>query len=178
MKQIFSKRWIKILNLALLIVNITALSTLLLVRPTAADSQDNRDIRSVGFLREQLQLTDQQYEQVMVLSERTFRKYNTTMDLLCQANLTLLDEMAQQEPDQEQLRRLTLRIGRMHTNLKNLTVEYFEAVRSICTQEQNAQLASLFRVIMQLQTSCDQCQRQDCPGKEGNSNTGISALIR
>lgn len=167
MKSMFSSRRLRVLNLALLIVNITALATLLLSRPSAADEPQQRDIRSVGFLRQQLHLSDQQFEEVTALSERTFRKYNTTLDLLCQANLALLEEMTRTQPDQIQLRRLTQRIGRMHTNLKNLTVEYFESVRSICTQEQHAQLASLFRVMMQLQTQCDQCERGDCPAREG-----------
>ncbi|GEM_PF-389651 len=160
-------RHIQWLNYALLVVNVTALATILLTASAEGKSdQKRKDIRSIRFLKEQLDLTDEQYYEVVQQSDRTFRRYNYTLDLLCDANISLLEEMARQDPDPVKIERLTRRIGTMHTNLKNLTVEYFDNVRSVCTEDQNTMLASLFKMIMQLEARCEQCNRVDCPRKE------------
>jgi hypothetical protein len=155
MKSSSPSRLIRLLNIALLVVNITALITLLMMNKSAETTETTRDIRSVRFLQEQLDLTEGQYNEVVVMSERTFHRYNRTLEIICRTNFRLLEEMARQEPDHEEMRRLTARVGRLHANLKNLTVEYFEMVRNICTEEQNTKLASLFLDIMQLENQCE-----------------------
>lgn len=166
MKNRRSGQLIRFLNIGFLIINISAFITILLMGQKPLPSLENRDIRSVSFLQEKLLLTREQNQEVLKMSESIFRRYNRTLDLICQNNVSLLEEMAKQEPDQEQLRRLTARIGRMHMNLKNLTVEYFDNVRSICTQEQNARLASLFAQMMQLDLQCQSCSHTECPQKQ------------
>ncbi len=164
-------RW---LNYALLVINVTAFSTILFsVFFSGGGEAQARDIRSLRFLKEQLDLTNEQYYEVVQQSDRTFRRYNYTLDLLCDANISLLEELASQEPDEVQLERMTRRIGNMHTNLKNLTVEYFQHVRSVCTEEQNALLASLFKEIMQLEAQCEQCNRVECPRQERLDQIGF-----
>lgn len=154
MKRSTPPRLIRLLNYALLVVNITALITILLMNKPAETTEATRDIRSVRFMQEQLDLTEEQYNEVVEMSERTFHRYNRTMEIICQTNFRLLEEMARQEPNHDEIRRLTARIGRLYANLKNLTVEYFEMVRSICTEEQNARLAALFLDIMELDNQC------------------------
>ena len=159
-------RLIRLLNYALLVVNVTALATLLFLNRTVEDKESARDIRSVRFLQEQLDLTNEQFNEIMAMSERTFQRYNRTLDLICQTNIKLLEEMAKQDPDQDMLRRHTGLIGRLHTNLQNLTVEYFDMVRGICSEEQNALLAVLFKEMMQLEDQCIQCVLPNCDRQE------------
>ncbi len=170
-------RFIRWLNLVLLVVNLAAFATILFIIFFDGDETEQaRDIRSLRFLREQLDLTDEQYHEVVQLSDRTFRRYNYTLDLLCDANISLLEELASQEPDEVQLDRMTRRIGTMHTNLKNLTVEYFQHVRSVCSEEQITLLASLFKEIMQLEKQCEQCNRVECPRQERLNQIGMPGV--
>ncbi len=166
---------IKWLNYGLLIINITALATLLFFRNAPVLPNESPDIRSVRFLKDRLELSDQQYREVLQMSDKTFRKYNYVLDMLCEANVDMLEEMASASPDGEKLDRITRRIGRMHAVLKNLTIDYFDSVRSICNPEQSQKLTHLFKEIMQLDLQCDQCNRTSCPRKERLSQLGLES---
>lgn len=161
------------LNIALLIVNLSALATIVFMARPGDPAETTRDIRSVHFLREQLDLTDEQFHEIVDMSERTFQRYNRTLELICRTNVRLLEEMARQKPDANELRRMTGLIGRLHTNLKNLTVEYFETVRGICSEEQNAKLAFIFKDIMQLEAQCEQCNIPDCESRDQLLQVGL-----
>ncbi len=164
-------RAIRWFNYLLLIINLAALFTLIFFRQTGTAAEKN-EVSSLEFLRDELGLTDDQYQEVIRLDEATFRAYHLVVDLLCEANIELLEEMSKDMPDQEVIDKLTKKIGTLNTTLKKETVKHFEHVRSICDDEQKARLTALFKDIMQLEDQCAICNRKECPRKERMENLG------
>lgn len=172
MDQIKVNRSVRWLNYLLLIINLTALCTLIFFRPHHEPETENLQVTSLEFLREELGLTDEQYQEVVRLDESTYRTYHLIIDLLCEANIELLEELTKETPDQEVLDRLTKKIGNLNTSLKKATIRHFDHIRSICNEEQKARLIGIFKEIMQLEEQCDICNRKECPRKIRLENLG------
>ncbi|HDJ34479.1 MAG TPA: periplasmic heavy metal sensor [Bacteroidetes bacterium] len=172
MDQIKVNRSIRWLNYLLLIINLTALCTLIFFRPHHEPDRENLQVTSLEFLREELGLTGEQYQEVVRLDETTYRTYHLIIDLLCEANIELLEELAKETPDQEVLDRLTRKIGNLNTSLKKATIRHFDHIRSICNEEQKARLIGIFKEIMQLEEQCEICNRKECPRKTRLENLG------
>jgi len=174
MDQIKKNRAIRWLNYLLLIINITALITLLFAGRTTTtniEQKENQEL-SVKFLKERLNLSESQYQELIKLSEKTFRAYHVNLDLLCEANITLLEEMSKDEVNHEEIEKIVKKIGNINATLKRNTVKHFELVKSICTKEQKDDLVMIFKEIMQLEQQCEICNRKECPRKERLNNIG------
>jgi Spy/CpxP family protein refolding chaperone len=172
MDQIKRNRAFKWFNYLLLVVNLTALITIFMVnRPTETGTKENQEI-SLKFLKERLNLTPDQYQELIKVSEKTFRAYHVNIDLLCEANIQLLEEISKDNPDQEEIEKLVKKIGNINTTIKRNTAKHFEQVKAICNEEQRAKLVLLFKEIMQLEEQCAICNRKECPRKERLQNLG------
>ena len=172
MDQIKKNRAIRWFNYLMLIVNITALLTIMLANRSTENNEHDNQVTSVEFLRKRLNLTEDQYNDLIKLNDKTFRIYYINLDLLCEANIDLLEEMSKDEPNQEEINRITKYIGNINASLKKQTVKHFEHVRSICTPAQKQELVKLFKEIMQLENQCTICNRKTCPRKERLNNLG------
>jgi len=165
-------RAIRWFNYLLLIINLSALLTLVFFKSAGGTGESQQAVTSLEFLRDELGLTNEQYQVVIKIDEKTFRTYHLVVDLLCEANIELLEEMSKEMPDQGELDRLARRIGNLNTTLKKETIKHFEHIRSICDEEQKARLTALFKEIMQLEEQCELCNRKECPRKERLDNIG------
>lgn len=174
MDTVKKHRAAKWLNYLLLMINLTALATILYMnRPSSpAKTQRETQLSSIEYLRDRLGLSDKQYQELIKLNEKTFRIYYVDIDLLCEANIELLEEMSKDSSDQAKIDKLTKKIGNLNEMLKKNTVRHFEQVKSICTEEQKYKLVLLFKDIMQLEEQCEICNRKECPRKDRLNNLG------
>jgi hypothetical protein len=176
MNPIKKQRIIKWLNFLLLIINITAIITILyLNNPSAAKdnkSENATKFSSLEYLRDRLRLSNEQYQELIKLTEKTYRVYYLNLDLICESNIELLEEMSKDSIDPIKMDKLTNRIGLLNENLKKNTVKYFESIKTICNDDQKYELVQLFKDIMQLEDQCKLCNRKECPRKDRINNLG------
>jgi hypothetical protein len=57
----------------------------------------------------------------------------------------MLSELASDKPDTNRLNSISDSIGRLHSELKQITCKYYLDIKCICDKEQNAQLELLFK---------------------------------
>lgn len=170
-------RSLKWLNILLLVINVSAISAFL-VRTGGGKAEDktetSSEIASLEFLKAELLLSDEQYQQAVILNERTFRTYHLLVDLICEANVGMLEELSKEDNDQHALDSIAKKVGNLNTSLKRETIRHFQNIRSICDEEQAVKLTLLFKEMMQLEEQCEICNKKECPRKVRIENLGKS----
>jgi hypothetical protein len=159
-QQIF--KW---LNIFLLIINVSAFVTLLLMNRQSSPSRDNR-FSSDQFLQTELQLTPEQFKKVSALNTDVFRLYQVFLDKKCELNFELVDELASEKPSDEKMDSLTNRIGQLDAALKKQTVRHFKNVKSVCTDEQRKMLDELLKEMLDAGGQCKICNKIDCARRD------------
>jgi len=160
-------------NLILLLVITSAVVTFFVMKATDAKTDDSSGvINSMDLLRKELNLTDEQYSKVIVENERTVRTYNIVFDMMCETNVSMIEELAKEKSDARTLDSLSRKIGNLSTSLRRVTTEYFLNLKNICSDEQQQQLTLIFKRMMQLEDQCKTCNKKDCPRKERINNIG------
>lgn len=161
------------LNLILLIVIISASATFLVMKTSDNQTSDDAGvINSMDLLRKELKLSGDQYKKVLVENDRTVRTYNLVLDMICETNVAMIEELSRQDSDPAVLDSLARKIGVLSTSLRRHTTDYFMNLKSICTEEQQQQLTVLFKRMMQLEEQCETCNKKDCPRRERINNLG------
>jgi len=154
---------VKWLNLFLLVINISAFITILFMnRNTASDSDTGTNYSSDTFLKEQLNLSDEQYTQLSKLDGDVFRNYQLLLDKQCELNFGLLEELSSENPSKANLDSIAERIGHYQTLLKKQTIRHFTNIRSLCTPDQEVLLDKLLQDMMELGDQCKYCNKKDC----------------
>jgi Spy/CpxP family protein refolding chaperone len=96
------------------------------------------------FFRDQLDLQPDQVEQFRNLN----RNYNRTAwqitNQLERLRIDMIRELGKNTIDSDKLNMITLEIGNLHTRLKNETINYYLAMKVICTEQQQVRLNELF----------------------------------
>lgn len=159
-QQIF--KW---LNIFLLIINVSAFVTLLLMNRQNSLVRDNR-FSSDQFLQTELQLTPDQFRKVSALNTDVFRLYQVFLDKKCELNFELVDELASEKPSDEKMDSLTNRIGQLDAALKKQTVRHFKNVKSVCTDEQRKMLDELLKEMLDAGGQCKICNKIDCSRRD------------
>jgi len=161
------------LNLVLLLVIGSAIVTFILMGASNNPKVTEKGvINSMDMLKSELNLTDDQYKMVLVENDRTLRTYNIVLDMMCETNVAMIEELAKTESDPLVLDSLSRKIGALNTSLRRHTSEYFINLKNICTQEQQQKLTLIFKAMMQLEEQCETCNKKDCPRKERINNIG------
>lgn len=161
------------LNLVLLLVITSAAVTFFVMKSTNEKSRaDTGVINSMDLLREELGLTDAQYKKVLVENDRTTRTYNIVFDMMCEANVAMIEELAKENSDPAVLDSLARKVGNLSTSLRRHTTDYFMNLKGICNEEQQQRLTVIFKRMMQLEDQCRICNKKDCPRKERINNIG------
>ncbi|HUW92037.1 MAG TPA: hypothetical protein VMV74_02650 [Bacteroidales bacterium] len=161
------------LNLVLLLVIGSAIITFILMGASRNPKvTDSGVINSMDMLKSELDLTDDQYNKVLVENDRTLRTYNIVLDMMCETNVAMIEELARTESDPMVLDSLAKKIGTLNTSLRRQTSNYFIRLKSICTAEQQQKLTLIFKGMMQLEEQCETCNKKDCPRKERINNIG------
>lgn len=162
------QRIINWLSIFLLVINVSAFATLLFMnnKTTKSDLGATDYYKSDLFLKEALNLTDEQYDEVSTMDHRIFRVYQNILDLQCESNFKLMAQLSSKNPDQHIMDSIAKRIGSLHAGLKRQTIKHFMNIRSICTDEQSVLLEDLIKDMMELENQCKLCNKKECSRRE------------
>lgn len=155
-------RW---LNIFLLIINISAFVTFLLMNRQDASTRDNR-FSSDQFLQTELGLTPEQFRKVSASNIDVFRLYQVFLDKKCELNFELVDELASEKPSDARMDSLSNRIGQLDAALKKQTVRHFKNVKSVCSDEQKILLDKLLKDMLDAGDQCKFCNKIDCARRD------------
>ncbi|MDA3954351.1 MAG: hypothetical protein PF485_11955 [Bacteroidales bacterium] len=168
-----TKKTLFISTMILLIaINISALSTIYfhnrIQTKKFAEMKNMKDeVRIQGmhrFIKEELKLTDKQFEQFKEISRTNMRAtHNITLKLNKKRNF-MMNEIAKVNPDQESLDEIAKDIGLLHYELKKSTINHFLELKKICNNEQQEDLQKLFMHMTQ-----DQDNLRKKPRKQGRN---------
>lgn len=160
-------------NLVLILIIGSAVITFLIMRSSSGRQiTDPVEMNSMDMLRTELGLSDEQYKKVLVENDRTLRTYNLVMDMMCETNVAMIEELALKESDPLVLDSLAKKIGTLNASLRRHTSDYFVNLKSICNEDQQQKLTLIFKRMMQLEEQCETCNKKDCPRKERINNIG------
>lgn len=95
------------------------------------------------FVREKVNLDEEQYRQYRELMEKTRQEQRNIAMKLAEKRNQMMQELATNEPDQQKLEELANDIGALHRQLKINTIDHFNAFKSICRPEQMDSLRQL-----------------------------------
>lgn len=163
-------RIIKWINVFLLIINITAFITILFLNYRSSVStitdEDRNDFSSDLFLKKELNLTDEQYKEITSLDSKIFRIYQSLLDMQCEANFAIIDELTCETPSKIRLDSIANNIGRINAGIKRQTVKHFLNIRSICNEDQELLLDQLLVDMMQVGDLCRYCNKKNCARRD------------
>jgi hypothetical protein len=161
------------LNLLLLIIISSAIITFIVMSKVNPGSGNKSGvINSMTMLKDELALTDEQFAKVNLLNDKTLRLYNIVMDMMCQDNLEMLEELSRNNSNSTKLDSLAKNYGILNASLRRYTIDYFKNVKSICNEEQKRRLTLIFKQIMELEDQCVVCNKKDYPRRERLKNLG------
>ena len=159
------ERIIKWLNIFLLIINISAFVTFLMMNRQSNDEHVQR-FSSDEFLRTELGLTPEQFRKVSSLNNDVFRLYQVYLDKKCEMNFELVDELAAEKPSDQKMDSLATRIGQLDAAIKKQTVRHFKNVKSVCNEEQKILLDNLLKEMLDAGEQCKICNKVDCSRRD------------
>jgi len=100
------------------------------------------------FLVDQLNLDQEQADRFRELNRTFNRKANPITHQLEDLRIEMLDELASDRPDKEKLENIAIEIGKLHTNLKETTIDFYSQMKSVCNQEQQTKLYQIFHSML------------------------------
>jgi len=124
------------LNVFLLVINISAISTILLTNSSSPAVVESDQFSSDEFLREALDLSNEQFRQISEMDAKIFRVYQSVIDMQCEEQFKLLNELTQEVPNAQYMDSLATNIGRLHTGIKRQTIKHFMNIKTIVDDEQ------------------------------------------
>jgi len=158
-------RIIQWLNIFLLVINISAFGTILLLnRQAPAKSLDKYN--SDDFLRSELKLSDEQFKKIALLDSEVFRIYQSLLDMECASNFRLVEEMTSPAPSKARMDSITQNIGKLRAGLKKQSIKHFENIKSICDEDQKLLLDQLLKEMMELGDQCEFCNKRECARRD------------
>ncbi len=109
---------------------------------------------------------------LIMRSSSSLRTYNLVLDMMCETNVAMIEELARPESDPAVLDSLAKKIGVLNTSLRRHTSDYFVNLKAICNDDQQQKLTLIFKQMMQLEQQCETCNKIDCPRRERINNLG------
>lgn len=101
------------------------------------------------FFREELGLNYNQVNKFRELNREFNRKAWNISHNLERLRAEMVREMGMKEPNPEKLESITDEIGTLHTELKNVTVDYYMKMKAECNDEQKEKLNEIFMSMLQ-----------------------------
>ena len=160
-----SNRIIQWLNIFLLVINLSAFGTILLMNKQAPQKSLDK-YSSDEFLKKELKLTSEQYRKILLMDSEVFRIYQSLLDMECASNFRLVEEMTSESPSKAKTDSIALTIGKLRSGIKKQTVRHFENIKSICTPEQKVLLNQILKEMMELGDQCDFCNKRECSRRD------------
>ena len=156
------QRIVRWLNVFLLVINVSAIATILLMSGSTPAENNSAQYSSDEFLRDYLNLSEEQYREISEMDAKIFRVYQNIIDMQCEAQFRLLGELSKDEPDREYMDSLVVNIGRLQSGLKRQTIKHFTNIRSVVDDNQEDLLEQLLIDMMQMNKQCRFCNKTDC----------------
>lgn len=105
--------------------------------------------RRTRFFREQLNLRPEQMETFRNLNRNYNRSAWRITNELERLRMEMVQELGSQYSNHEKLDSITGQIGHLHTQLKNLTIEYYLGMKQSSDPEQQKKLNKIFMSVLQ-----------------------------
>ena len=96
------------------------------------------------FFSEELNLQSEQMDTFRELNRSFNRNASKITRRLETLRIEMVEELGSQNPDKKKLNRINRKIGDLHTELKNLTVDYYLGMKAESTPEQQERLNDIF----------------------------------
>ncbi len=107
------------------------------------------DMQRTRFFTEKLNLDNDQQEKVWELNQGFNRMANRIKAEMDISRQELVTELGKGEPNELALSQLSQDIGNKHTELKQVTIDFYLGIKKICNPEQNENLLKLFQTLIQ-----------------------------
>lgn len=142
-----------LLIVVLVVINISALVTIMyseksdLPPDKPFNNQVIEEIESRGmyhFLRDELKLTDEQFEQFRDIQRTNMIKSQSIALELSKKRQEMMNEIAKKNPNREKLDAIAKEIGELHYQLKLNTIHHFLELKDICNEDQQESIQRLF----------------------------------
>jgi hypothetical protein len=153
------KKWIIWFAILLLVINITAIVTILHTRKqeqTAEEiTQQNlaSDLSSLKYsgrwFRDELGLTGEQMRELQRFNPAFRQKVRNINFELTEKRMLMLDEMAAENTDTSILNSLSDSIGMLHSELKKATYLYYLEFKKMASPEQQVRLRQIFSQVFE-----------------------------
>ena len=154
-------------NILLLTVNVCFLVAFVWYFVTSDTKLDSRmKSNSNEFLKDELNLTQDQYDQLNLLDKDNFEKTQVVLKLLCEQRNELLAEISKEEPSRERLNEITKETGYLHRGLNHQSVQHLLNIKEICTPEQKERMNEIFRELIGVDNQCKYCSEKCAKSKK------------
>lgn len=158
---------LKWLNIFLLVINLSALGTFLFINQIDSSNSEVNDVyKSDEYLKQRLNLSNEQFDKIIEMDQKVFRNYQVLIDIQCETNFELIKELSSEDVSEEKMKELTQKLGTYQTAIKRQTVKHFQNVRSVCEPEQQLLLNNLLMEMMEAGDQCQYCNKEDCSRRE------------
>ena len=146
--------WIIIILLA---TNLATIGSFLYRRYSETQQVENEDAavsvqvpteQRTRFFREQLDLSSSQVDEFRFINRHFNRSANPITAELETLRSRMVDELGKEKHDTTALNRITERIGELHTDLKEETIEFYINMKNVCDEEQKVKLYELFKAML------------------------------
>lgn len=107
--------------------------------------------RSFYRFAEELGLNEKQQEEFETLEGEYRQTLAHLYNELQEVNSEIIDQLRQEDPDTVYLNELSEKTGRLHTQLKQTTINHFMALRTVCTPEQALRLSGVLQQVGPIQ---------------------------
>jgi Spy/CpxP family protein refolding chaperone len=114
-----------------------------------ANIPDVPDMQRTRFFREQLNLNSGQVVKFRDLNRDFNRSAWQIQHQLSALRIEMIHEMGNNQPDKHKLDEISNDIGILHTRLKNETIQFYLAMKEICSEEQAEKLNALFMSVLE-----------------------------
>jgi Tfp pilus assembly protein PilO len=114
----------------------------------AAEKQEQQIVmpseQRTRFFREQLNLGQEQMDSFRELNRDYNRSARRISDRLEELRIKMVKEMGTQNPSQKELDSISDDIGKLHSDLKKATIQYYLKMKAICDENQQLKLNEIF----------------------------------
>lgn len=143
----------------LLVVNISALSTIIYNKKVRAKMEDEISnvqdgIRIQGmrrFLQEELNLSEEQFHKFKDINTNYNRDSRKIAFQMRKKRYEMMKEIAKKNPNFGNLDQIAQDIGSLHYELKKLTINHFIELKDVCDEEQQEILHKMFIQMLSIQ---------------------------
>ena len=107
------------------------------------------------FFRDQLHLSPDQLDVFRELNRDFNRSARRESDELEQLRLDMVEEMGKSSPSQERLDSIAREVGGHHSELKEITMNYYLKMKAVCDSAQQEKLKEIFMTVSKSKEEVD-----------------------